>query len=189
MEDSFKSNVPYKILYDNYIFRYEGLNPKKKKKITWHCQNYRKIKDLPEGVGKFCNSTIQGFRNNLKQKKFKFYLKNNHSDRCKKFQNILNISKDKEDVKNIKSEVIIDSELLNRKDFNLVLEDYIKNNKDIKIDFQSFIKYGLKIYTRNNLKETSMNMLKNYLMMNFFADMLLLNNLSLMIKNTLNIKL
>ena len=34
------------------------------------------------------------------------------------------------------------------------MEKYIKSNKEIKIDCQTFIKYGLKFYNNNNLKES-----------------------------------
>ena len=61
------NNTPYKILYNNYIYNYEGNNPKNRKQITWHCQNYRKIKDLPANSTKFCISTIQGNRDKIDQ--------------------------------------------------------------------------------------------------------------------------
>ena len=87
IEDSFKNNTPYKIIYKNYIYNYEGNNPMKKNSITWHCQNYRKIKNLPTNYTKFFNSTIQGIRDKIDLNKFKFYLKKNHSDVCIKLYN------------------------------------------------------------------------------------------------------
>ena len=71
IEDSLKNNTPYKILYNNYIYNYEGSNPKNKNQITWHCQNYRKIKNLPTNTTKFCISTIQGNRDKIYSNKFK----------------------------------------------------------------------------------------------------------------------
>ena len=39
-----------------------------------------------------------------------------------------------------------DNIILDKNDFNHYLEEYIKNNKEIKTELRSFIKYGLKIY-------------------------------------------
>ena len=39
--------------------------------------------------------------------------------------------------KNIEDTIILD-----KNDFNLYLEEYIKNNKENKIDCRTFIKYG-----------------------------------------------
>ena len=40
-----------------------------------------------------------------------------------------------------------------KKEFNLELENYIKNNKDNKLDCPGFIKYGLKLYNMKKLKD------------------------------------
>ena len=153
IEDSFKNNTPYKIVYNNYIYNYEGNNPKKKIQITWHCQNYRKIKNLPTNYTKFCNSIIQGNRDKIDTNKFKFYLKKNHSDICIKLCNKKLDDNGTVEDKIINSEEIKMPIISNKKDFNSHLETYIKNNKELKIDCQSFIKYGLKFYNNNNLKE------------------------------------
>ena len=41
---------------------------KKFKHPTCICCNYRKIKDLPKGMNNFCNSKIQGYKENLNTK-------------------------------------------------------------------------------------------------------------------------
>ena len=44
VEDSVKNNTPYKIQYEECVYSYEGKNPIKMQKITYHCKNYRKKK-------------------------------------------------------------------------------------------------------------------------------------------------
>ena len=36
LDDTFMNTISYKIIYNNYIYNYEGNNPKKNKKITCH---------------------------------------------------------------------------------------------------------------------------------------------------------
>ena len=151
--DTIRNIIPYKIIYNNYIYNYEGNNPKKKKKITWHCQNYRKIKNLPSNTNKFCNSIIQGNRDNIESKQFQYFFKKEHSELCINLYNKIKESKTNEEKKKIKQDEIKETDISNKKEFNFKMENYIKNNKEIKIDCQTFIKYGLKFYEQNNLKE------------------------------------
>ena len=46
-----------------------------------------------------------------------------------------------------------DNIILDKNDFNHYLEEYIKNNKENKIECLSFIKYGLKIYVDYDLEK------------------------------------
>ena len=59
VEEKVKYNIPYKISYNNYIFNFEGSNPEKRKKFTFHCQNYRKIKNFRKKNKKFCYSKMK----------------------------------------------------------------------------------------------------------------------------------
>ena len=165
-EDSIKNNTPYKIIYDNYIYNYERKNPKNMKKLTWHCQNYRKIKNFSRNLGKFCYAKIQRIRINLSSKNFKYFIKKNHTDRCIKYVKNLKDKNEKDENNNIKNlDEIEDQNITNKKDFNLNLEEYLKINKENKIDCQSFIKYGLKLYNQNKLND------------NFKCDKIYLKNL------------
>ena len=153
VDDTIRNTIPYEIIYNNHIYNYEGNNPKKKKKITWHCQNYRKIKNLPSNTNKFCNSIIQGNRDNIESNQFQYFFKKENSDLCINLYNKTNESKSNEGNKMIKQDEIKETDISNKKDFNFKMENYIKSNKEIKIDCQTFIKNGLKFYDQNNLKE------------------------------------
>ena len=48
----------------------------------------------------------------------------------------------------IKEDVLEETVISNKKDFNFKMENYIKNNKEIKIDCHKFIKYWLKLYNQ-----------------------------------------
>ena len=152
VEEKVKYNIPYKISYNNYIFNFEGSNPEKRKKFTFHCQNYRKIKGLREKNKKFCYSKIQGTREDINSKKIKYILKTNHSYLCINLHNSnlksIIVEKNKSnELEKLKENIITD-----KNEFNLELENYIKNNKENKLDCQSFIKYGFKLYNMYNLK-------------------------------------
>ena len=65
INDSIKDNSPYEIIYENIIFTIEGANPKGKHRITWHCINYRKKRNLPETSKKIlqcCYTRYKKFR-------------------------------------------------------------------------------------------------------------------------------
>ena len=101
---------------------------------------------------KFCYSKIQGTREDINSRKFKYILKANHSELCLKLQNSINKSELLEK-KIIKLENPQEIKITRKKEFNLELENYIKNNKENKLDCPSFIKYGLKLYNIYKLKD------------------------------------
>ena len=109
------NNSSYKILYDNYIYNYEGNNPKKKNQIAWHCQNYRKIKNLPTNTNKFCKSMIQGIGGDLGSERFQYFLKKEHSELCINLYNKINESKTKEENKMIKEDEIKETDISKKK--------------------------------------------------------------------------
>ncbi len=81
IKESVKNIIPFHIKYGTYIYSLIGRITKSSKRITWHCQNYRKIKDKPKDNKKFCSATIQGIREDNSDS-FKFYEKNPHSNLC-----------------------------------------------------------------------------------------------------------
>ena len=151
MEDSIKNNTPYKILYLGSEYTYEGKNPIKRKKITYHCKNYRKIKNLPANMNKFCNSTIQGIRNDTNKAITTFILKKKHSTLC---QSYLNYNKNKNSNKNL-SEIKnfnLDLIIMTKGDFNEHLDNYIKTNKHVASNYREFLNYAKKLYIEKKLK-------------------------------------
>ena len=104
-------------------------------------------------MNKFCNSIIQGNRDNIESNQFQYFFKKEHSDLCINLHNKTNKSKSNEENKIIEQDEIKETDISNKKEFNFKMENYIKNNKGIKIDCQTFIKIGLKFYEQNNLKE------------------------------------
>ena len=80
-------NIPYKIKYNEYVFYIRGANPTNNLRVAWRCINYRKISNLPDNQNIFCQSNIQGIRENKNSNIFKFFFKNNHSDVCIKLKN------------------------------------------------------------------------------------------------------
>lgn len=153
IDNSKFKNIPYKIKYNEYIFYIRGADPTNNLRVTWRCINYRKLLNLPDNENIFCHANIQGIRENTNSNIFKFFLKNNHSDVCIKLKNevkpVVNLSKKKLKTKNVK----LESNTITRKDFNNLLEEYLKNNKNLKITCKDFILYAKKIYFENKLND------------------------------------
>ena len=154
IDNSKFKNIPYKIKYNEHIFYIRGADPTKNLRVTWRCINYRKIRNLPDNQKIFCQANIQGIRENINSDIFKFFFKNNHSDVCLKLKNksksVENLSKEK--LKNTKK-VKLENNKITKKDFNNLLEEYLKNNKNLKIACKDFILYAKKIYFENKLNE------------------------------------
>ena len=74
-DNSIKNRVPYIIRYENYNYVIRGANPKDNLRVTWHCENYLKMRNSLKVQTRFCESTIQGIRENIKSSSFRFYLK------------------------------------------------------------------------------------------------------------------
>ena len=87
-------------------------------RVTWRCINYRKKSNLPDNQNIFCKANIQGIRENINSNKFKFFLKNNHSDICIKLKNNVKTVGDlpKENLKN-KRENKFENNEITRKEF------------------------------------------------------------------------
>ena len=152
IEDSIKNKIPWRIKYKNYIYYIAGSNPEKQTRITWYCQNYRKIKGKPIGQDKYCTATIQGQRSTKEIKDIIYYEKNKHSKIC--LQNTEKIDEEKKaEIKakienktlSQKEDKLIDN-IKTKKDFNEYLEEYLKRNKNIIITCSEFIKFAKKQY-------------------------------------------
>ena len=166
IEDSIKSNIPYRIKYQNYIYIIEGKNPENQMRITWYCQNYRKVKNKPIDQKKFCSATIQGLRKNKNDfKEINFYEKNKHSNICLETKTFeinknkeYNNNKEKLDNENTKDTNNITEnrleEINNKKEFYEYLENYLNKNKNIIITCSEFIKFAKKIYYKSELNNT-----------------------------------
>ena len=93
----------------------------------------------------------------------KFYLKVNHSDLCRNYyKNIKKINKleneiledKKENNENIKiNQSISISNISDKKDFYNYLENYMKNNKDLNLEYKDFIKYSKNFYYNNKISK------------------------------------
>ena len=94
-------------------------------RITWYCQNYRKIKNKPNVQKKFCSATIQGLRKNKNDfKEINFYEKNKHSNICLETKTIeINKNKEYNNKEKLNNE--------NSKDLNSITENRLEqiNNK------------------------------------------------------------
>ena len=58
----------------------------KKLKLPWKCEFYRRLKNKPKNKARFCDATIKGLRD-IFNGKFKFYLKESHSNICNQIYN------------------------------------------------------------------------------------------------------
>ena len=154
IDNSKYKNIPYKIKYNEHIFYIRGADPTNNLRVTWRCINYRKKSNLPDNQNIFCKANIQGIRENINSNKFKFFLKNNHSDICIKLKNNVNPvgNLPKENLKN-KKEIKFENNKITRKEFYNLLEEYLKKNKNLKIACKDFIIYGKKVYNENKLND------------------------------------
>ena len=81
--ENIKYKTPTIIKYENRKFNINTKNYYEKIEATWKCQFYRRTKDKPKNKTRFCDATIKGIRD-IFNDKFKFYLKESHSDICDK---------------------------------------------------------------------------------------------------------
>jgi len=121
-------------------------------RITWYCQNYRKVKNKPICPKKFCSATIQSLRKNKNDfKEINFYEKNKHSNICLETETI-EINKNKDNNNKEKLNIVNSKDLDNITDNRLekinnkkvlyeYLENYLNKNKNIIITCSEFIKY------------------------------------------------
>ena len=165
--NSIKNRVPYIIRYENYNYVIRGANPKDNFRVTWHCENYLKMRNSLKGNTRFCESTIQGIRENIESSNFCFYLKKQHSNLCIKENNFdkskLNINSPNK-MEKIRIEQIENIEIENKKDFSNYLENYIKESRTKNLSLREFRKYGNDFYRKHNLNKLftiDNNFLKN----------------------------
>ena len=67
-------DIQIKIKYENKIFYSKARNYYDKKEATWKCQNYIRIKDLPQKQNIFCQASVERILQTNKEK-FKFFEK------------------------------------------------------------------------------------------------------------------
>ena len=88
-----KYNTPVQIKYEGRKFKINTNDFFDKIEATWKCEYYRRLKDKPKTQNRFCDATIKGIRLILEDK-YKFYLKEEHSEICKKiFKEEMNLQK------------------------------------------------------------------------------------------------
>ena len=90
INDSLKNNIPFKIIYNNYIYALSGVNPLGKKNNLVLPKLQKKNFYLQYNMSKFFNTTIQAIRNNTNENNLKFYIKNKYSELCINFMNKTN---------------------------------------------------------------------------------------------------
>ena len=128
--------MPIKIIYDNHIYILTSNKPKGRKKVTFKCILWRRIKDKTSNNYNFCSSTIKCKIN--KNKELKYYIGNPHSYDCNKVNNILeNNDKNNCDISKKENR---QNDLINK------IKIYLEQDKNVKKNLYNIKGYVMHLY-------------------------------------------
>ena len=130
-----ETNIPTKLIYDNHYYVLITSNPSNRKKNTYKCALWRRIKDKTTTKYSFCYSAITCKINSNKIRKY--FIGKQHSKDCDKVYNN-NIELD--NVISIKNENNL------KKEFMTKIKNYMNNNNFVKLTLQNLKGYVMHIY-------------------------------------------